>query len=44
MAQPSTDQLNPLVPVVLGLRTEDTVPEPKTVQRRAGRYKQLPKR
>jgi hypothetical protein len=27
------DQLNPLVPVVVGLRTEDTVPQPETLQR-----------
>ena len=25
------NQLNPLVPVVLGLRTEDMVPEPQTL-------------
>jgi hypothetical protein len=36
MAQPSTNQLNPLVPVVVGLQTEDTVPEPETVQRCGG--------
>jgi hypothetical protein len=29
------DQPNPLVPVVAGLRTKDTVPEPETVQRKA---------
>jgi hypothetical protein len=33
---PSSDQLNPLVLVVVGLRTEDTVLEPETVQRKAG--------
>jgi hypothetical protein len=30
---PSSDQLNPLVLVVAGLRTEDTVPQPETVHR-----------
>jgi hypothetical protein len=40
-SQLSSDQLNPLI---VGLRTEDMVPEPETVQRKTRRYKQLPKR